>query len=115
VHKSRKYDFLFGDDEQKDNFLNPNRRAKAEAEAEGVAVPEGRWAEGSQVECSFCSPVKMESSHPTNQPTNHPPNSPNDSWLVLALSRWLGNYKMNFVLSRPEGRLGRHWKCHQHG
>jgi len=41
VHKSRKYDFLFGDDKQKDNFLNPNR-------AEGVAVPEGgsRWAEG---------------------------------------------------------------------
>jgi len=40
--------------------------------------------------------------NPTNQPS-HIANSPNDSWLALAFSRWLGNYKMNFVLSWPEG------------
>lgn len=28
VHKSRKYDFLFGDDEQKDNFLNQTDRER---------------------------------------------------------------------------------------
>lgn len=39
------------------------------------------------------------------------------AWLLApgywVLSRWLGNYKMNFVLSRPRGEWN--WKCHQHG
>lgn len=49
VHKSRKYDFLFGDDEQKDNFLNQTDRERETETATATETESERERDSSKM------------------------------------------------------------------